>query len=126
MEIGDVLAMVHEEFRALNERLDALEQKIDHLVAPPKALTVKEATRHLPVGETTIKAMIACGEIRTVRMGNRRGRFIPLEEIIRLTSVAEPVRTAPSVAEHRKASARARAKAEAAEILAFAKTLRKR
>ena len=124
MDLGEVLERVAVQVGVIGERLAVLESKVDAIVTPPKALRLEDAEKHLPLKRSAIKALIAKGEIQTVRIGKRR--YIPLTEILRLTTVTRPVVTVPSVAEHGPKAKRRpaqRAKAEADEILAFAKSL---
>lgn len=85
------------EERELLERIDArlaaLEQKVEMLVLPPRAVKPRVAGSLLGCSEKIIKSMIGRGELRTVPVGERQ--HVPMSEIVRLTTVTAPPARGP-------------------------------
>lgn len=110
---------------AVAARLEAVERKVDAITVPPKALRIEEAEKHLPLKRAAIKDLIRKGKIRTVQIGERN--YIPLTEIIRLTSLPDRApSSAPAVHRSKKARATDRAVTESDAILDVVKSLKKR
>lgn len=79
----------------IEERLGRLEQKVEQITAPPRAVKISEAEKYLPIKRTVITEMINAGKIATCTINERK--YIPFAELVRLTAVAKPVASSPTV-----------------------------
>lgn len=102
-------------------RLAALEQKVEAIIAPPRALKKRDAARLLGVGLTTLENLLRQGKLRTVPIGDRE--HVPMSELVRMTSVTtKPQRPASGPAlGARKQDGRS----EAEKIREFARSLKR-
>lgn len=86
--VGDSLARIEKELGAVTSRLESLEQKMEALVAPPRAFKPKAAAKLLGVSAETLDLMVKSAELRTVTIHKRQ--HIPLSELVRVTAVRAP------------------------------------
>lgn len=109
---------------AILERLDVLEQKVDAIPLPPRALKYSEAAQLLSCSPTVIKEMVAKRKLRmTVEQVGSRPR-IPISEIVRITAVADEPKRSPHAALDRHARNASRSAGdEARAIRALGKKL---
>lgn len=91
----DVLAAAAVTLRAVADTLDAFEDTPSASdtppLAPPVALGITDAARHIGVGATTLRALIGAGELASIMVGGRRlVRLADLDAYVAGLDVAPP------------------------------------
>lgn len=125
--LNETLERVAMLVESLVGRVEGLEQRVGDPAFLHRALRVEEAEKYLPIKKSAINALIRSGEIRTITYGKSPRRYIPMAEIVRLNSIPEAPTDAPTVPSKTPPKRAARvAKEDADEILAFARSLKRR
>lgn len=88
----------------VEKRLDTIERKLD-LTGAPRLFTRKQAADLLGCKLTKLKRMIRQGELRTRQSGGRH--LVPLQEIVRHTSLQTSGTPAPKAAKGDSTTAKA-------------------
>lgn len=77
-------------------RLSSLEQRVESIIAPPRAFSLKEASKLLGCSPRKLSRLIQSGKLRTVEIGERE--HVPMSEVVRLTTVTTSPKSSPRVA----------------------------